>query len=76
MKDLRIEVENIVREYKILRLSEREKGRRNKTDNENVLILNEIVNKLESVLGYSVSMESNVCSSSIEDRLKAIGEEN
>jgi len=76
MNNLKTEIENIVREYKILRLSEREKGRKNRTDNGNVLILNEIVNRLESVLGYSVSMESNVCSSSIEDRLKAIGEEN
>jgi hypothetical protein len=77
MKDLKTEIEKIVREYKLFRLKEREKGRINKVYNsENIFILNEIINKLESVLGYSVSIESSNHNYSVEDRLRAIGDEN
>lgn len=77
MNNLKLEIEKIVREYKIFRLSEREKGRINRIDNSQVIfLLNEFVNKLESILGYSVSMESNSSHGcSVEDRLNAIGDE-
>lgn len=77
MSDLKTEIEKIVREYKLFRLKEREKGRINRVDNsEKILILNEMISKLESALGYSVSIENNNHSCSVEDRLRAIGGEN
>lgn len=75
MKNLKTEIENVVRNYKTFRLSEREKGRRNKVDNgQTIFLLNEFISKLENILGYSVSMESNEHGYSVEDRLNAIGE--
>jgi len=73
MDNLRTECENLVRKYKRLRLIEREYLRRNKMDNnEKIIKFNEIITDVETILGYTVSVDSKQQHNSIKDRLDAI----
>ncbi len=73
MSNLRKELEETVRKYKKMKLTENEFLRQNRMNtNDRIAILTQIINELEVILGYSVSIEPPIIGNSIEERLNAI----
>lgn len=73
MNNMRLEIENVVRKYKRNRLLEWESLRQSKlNNNERIILMTEIIDELEKILGYSVSIEPAKHGNSIEERLDAI----
>lgn len=73
MSNMTLEIEAVVRKYKRSRLLEWESLRQSKSDNnDRVLLMTEIIDELEKILGYSVSIEPAKHGNSIEERLDAI----
>jgi hypothetical protein len=73
MSNLRKELEETVRKYKKMKLIENEFLRQNRMNtNDRIAILTQIINELEVILGYSVSIEPPIIGNSIEERLNAI----